>query len=180
LGIPESRLHQFQRNMAHAEKIIFDTDPFGVKSEDPELIMHMTLAYICCLTLDQQLALEIYLTQFEWETVNVTFSHVICNNDSIDHLSFIVVVDELSQQKLGNFVLRIEKMLESYGVPIYRPRSEMEPFHSTLGVVRKSYPIDVVLNKINTNITVWNSVPIAIETFFVAFPPVFNYANNTT
>jgi len=88
-------------------------------------------------------------------------------------------VDELSQQKLGNFVLRIEKMLESYGVPIYRPRSEMEPFHSTLGVVRKSYPIDAVLEKINNNITVWNSVPISIDSFFVAFPPVISFANTT-
>eukprot|EP01102_Stenamoeba_stenopodia_P010577 TRINITY_DN3206_c0_g1_i1.p1 TRINITY_DN3206_c0_g1~~TRINITY_DN3206_c0_g1_i1.p1 ORF type:complete len:275 (+),score=60.23 TRINITY_DN3206_c0_g1_i1:50-826(+) len=175
LGSNEQRLAEFQDNMMEAENFILSNP--GVKSVDGLVGLHMTLAYVCCLNPNQLLQLEEALTTFVWDSslVNVTFSRAVCNNDSYDHTSFIVLLDELSQQRIGNFVLQIEQLLEYYGVPITRPRSEMEPFHSTLGVVVEDYPVAQVLNDINGAITVWNSQPIAIKSFFTVFPPgVYN------
>jgi 2'-5' RNA ligase len=170
-GESNSRFLQFQNSMVEAEKLIRKRDSSAVSSTDGRPILHMTLAYLCCLDPEDLLNLEKSLQTFSWNPVNVSFSHVICNNDSIDHNSFILLADEDSQQRLSSFVIELEAHLVSFGVPILKTRTEMEPFHSTLGVVKNSYPIPEVLQLINSNITQWTPNPIFIESFFTYLPP---------
>ena len=55
--------------------------------------LHMTLAYVCCLNPNQLLAMAEALSTFTWSSalVNVTFGMAVCNNDSYDHTSYIVL-----------------------------------------------------------------------------------------
>ena len=122
---------------------------------------------------------------------------MICNNESADHLSLVLLLDEASQAAMGSVVRAFEEAIEvggggggggnavwrqgfggwqrksenAYrawrvmehphpsiacqraGVPISRPRSLQEPFHSTLGVVEAGYPLVDALAAINGNIS---------------------------
>ena len=55
------------------------------------------------------------------------------------------------------------------GLPIV-PRSKMEPFHMTLGVVNTTFPVEEVMFQINHEITTWSS-PITFRRYFVLLPP---------
>lgn len=46
-------------------------------------------------------------------------------------------------------------------IPVHIPRSKQEPFHSTLGVVQEGYPIDHVIQEINSQIPVFNKIPVS-------------------
>ena len=105
------------------------------------------------------------------EAVNVTFSHVICNVESVDHISYVVVLNNQSQTIMANLINTFEKAITASGIPIQYPRSAQEPFHSTLAVVNSTYPVATVLDQLNTQITVWNSQPILIDHFLLEFPP---------
>lgn len=99
----------------------------------------------------------------------VYFSHVICNVDSADHVSLIVLVDKATQTALAQVVAQLELSLIKQGIEL-RPRSQQEPFHSTLGVVNNSYPVDQVVERINNEVTQWNSNPISIYHYLMEIP----------
>ena len=58
----------------------------------------------------------------------------------MNYSSIIVLMDDESQQKVGVFVDHIEDLMTKNGIQVNKPRSQMEPFHSTLGVVKAGYP----------------------------------------
>ena len=56
------------------------------------------------------------------------------------------------------------------GIPIRRPRTTQQIFHSTLGVVNSTYPIDQVIDALNAQITQWSSAPIVMRHFALERP----------
>jgi len=149
----------------------------GVITND-DWILHMTIDYLCCYSVVTYGEIINIIAGVAWEPLNITFSNVICNygGDGFSGLnSIVVMLDDDSQARAQAFIERFEAAINASGIPIHLPRSEQEPFHSTLGVVEGSYPIEEVIAQINQQLPVFNQQPIEISSFFSVFPPwIFN------
>jgi 2'-5' RNA ligase len=170
---------QFYASFAKAVNILRSYP--GVISDD-YYVPHLTIQYLCCYTPMQWTRIIEAVNAVQWAPFNLTFQKVICNNggDGFKSLiSLIIVLDQKSQTLLGNFVDRLERAIKAAGIPIHRPRTEQELFHSTLGVVTGDYPVAKVMDQINTAIKVWNTVPMMVDSFWSFLPPWQFHANDT-
>jgi len=143
----------------------------GVITDD-KWILHMTIQYLCCYSFPDYVRIVEILASLKWKSFKIRFSKVICNYGgglSSKDNSIIVLLDKESQDNVANFVENIEKKISDYGIPIHVPRKNQEPFHSTLGVVSGSYPINEVIDEINEKYPVFNEELIDIHSFFLVF-----------
>ena len=70
---------------------------------------------------------------------------------SVNHYSICVFLDEESNERILDWVGRVEDKIGEAGVELSSRRKDQEPFHSTLAVVDgRSYPVEEVMAKINS------------------------------
>jgi len=140
----------------------------GVLSTDRGKI-HLTFQYLCCYDLPTFTKYINVIDNYKWHSVNVTYVKAVCNMDKgdPDHTSIIVLLDPPSQKIMSDVVTGFERAMVADAIPLPFNRSVMEPFHSTLGVVNKAYPIDKVLDEINAAIPSWSPVPINLKNFLL-------------
>jgi len=134
---------------------------------------HMTIQYMCCYDLLQYEDIIGVINDFKWQPFNLTFDRVVCNNggDGIsEFISFIVLLDQESQDSMFAFVEGVENALKAKGIKIHRPRVQQELFHSTVGVVDGSYPVAQVLQQIKQALPKFNSIPMIADTYWSFFP----------
>jgi len=162
---------EFRKNIDDGIDIL---KQYGTVITDDNLFLHSTLQYLCCYSPDELYRIGEVLDNYKWDPFNLTFSKVICNRGGdgiVSWISIIVLLDSDGQARMYNFVKGIENALVAAGIPVNTPRSQQEPFHSTLGVVTSDYPADKVVQIINQKIPVFNSRPMTVEYFFSIFPP---------
>jgi len=168
-------------NTSNAAIAIMNEYP-GVITDD-DWILHMTIDYMCCYSIITYGEIINIMAGISWEPLQLRFSKVICNyggDDFSDLNSIIVLLDDESQAAAAAFIKTIENAINASGIPIHKPRSAEEPFHSTLGVVDSGYPIDKVIDQINQQFPVFNSEPIIISSFFSILPPWIFNANGSS
>eukprot|EP01112_Ceratiomyxa_fruticulosa_P015089 TRINITY_DN439_c0_g1_i1.p1 TRINITY_DN439_c0_g1~~TRINITY_DN439_c0_g1_i1.p1 ORF type:complete len:233 (-),score=23.51 TRINITY_DN439_c0_g1_i1:133-831(-) len=175
LTMNKKGFQQFDNASKVALKIM-GSEPGVITNDD--LIFHTTLQYLCCYDIVQYNKVINVISKIQWKPFNITFGSAFCNfggdGDASDN-SIIIGLDAPSQVTVANFVDNVENAILNSGLPIIKRRANMEPFHSTLGVVSKGYPIDSILQKINQAIPVYNTEPIVVDSFTMLFPPfVFN------
>jgi len=151
----------------------------GIKSTDRGVI-HTSLQYLCCYGLGEYNKYIAVVNSFPWASVNVTYSRAVCNSDGgdEDHNSLIVLMDGPSQVRMQSLIKDFETALIAAGFHINRTRALQEPFHTTLGVVGKNYPVDAVLTEINNAIPVWSDVPINLKNFLLMPVPTWQFHSN--
>lgn len=109
--------------------------------------LHMSFNYFCCYTDADKATIKTVLSNIEWPRLNITYGKPAWRIDNRpDHFSIIVLLDDESNERMMDWVGKVEATIESAGVPIHIPRSQKEPFHSTLGVVKGStFPMEQAL-----------------------------------
>jgi len=148
----------------------------GVTSTDRGII-HTSLQYLCCYGSGQYNLYVSIIDSLSWHSVNVTYGRAVCNSDEGDqnHNSLIVLLDEPSQKAMGDLVKSFEAAMIAHGLPVNRTRAVQEPFHTTLGVVAKGYPVDEVLAEINAAIPNFSPIPINIKNFLLMPAPLWEF-----
>jgi len=144
----------------------------GVVTNDHDLL-HMTVQYLCCYSVATYTDMITIISKVKWAPLHLYFKGVICNNGgdgNSNDISVIVTLDPPSQQAVLSVVEQFEAAINASKIPIHKPRRDMEPFHSTLGVVTSSYPVSDVVDLINQQIPVFNTDPVIINSFFMVAP----------
>jgi 2'-5' RNA ligase len=134
----------------------------GVLSSD-RFIVHLTLMYICCASRD--IARSILLPAFRsvsWQPLNISYSKAVCNADG----SIILLADASTQASLSALVEQFENAAAARGF-IMQARVTMEAFHTTIGTVNRSYPMQQTLIDINTEIPVWTPHSVQFDRFWL-------------
>jgi len=148
----------------------------GVKSLDRGIV-HASLQYLCCYGSGEYNRYISVIDNFNWHSVNVTYGRAVCNSDAGDqeHNSLIVLMDDKSQKAMMDLIKGFEAALEAAGIHVNRTRDKQEPFHTTLGVVGKGYPVDSVLAEINGAIPNFSPTPINIKNFLLSPVPLWQF-----
>lgn len=123
-----------------------------VEGEHGFMSSHVSFSYYCCQTEAELATIKAVLEGMTWVTRNVTFSYATCAIDgpSLDHVSFIVMLDRESNERMMQWVEEVEARIEAAGVSLNTVRRHQEPYHSTLAVVNGSrYPVRRALREIN-------------------------------
>ena len=134
----------------------------GVRTDD-RFIVHLTLMYICCAS--PEIAKSILLPAFRsvsWKPMNISYSRAICNADG----SVILLADAVTQASLAALVTEFEKASAARGF-VMQARATMEAFHTTIGTVNSSFPMQQALLDINTEIPSWTPHPAQFDRFWL-------------
>ncbi len=134
----------------------------GVLSND-RFIVHLTLMYICCAS--RAIAQNILLPAFRsvsWQPLNISYSKVICNADG----SIILLADDITQASLSALAQQFENAAAARGF-VMQARATMEAFHTTIGKVNSSFPLQHALADINTEIPVWTPHAVRFDRFWL-------------
>ena len=134
----------------------------GVLSND-RFIVHLTLMYICCAS--RAIAQNILLPAFRsvtWQPLNISYSKAICNADG----SIILLADDITQASLSALVQQFENAAAARGF-VMQARATMEAFHTTIGTVNSSFPLQHALADINTEIPVWTPHAVRFDRFWL-------------
>jgi 2'-5' RNA ligase len=105
--------------------------------------MHLTLAYLCCLTLEEAYHVREIMQRFihdnnkVFHIPNVRFERVECWKERFNSITHIIVVDNASQQRLLILLQRLERAIQQEGIAVSIPRQSQMPFHVTLLGVRR-------------------------------------------
>ena len=101
--------------------------------------IHISFNYFCCYSAEDKAVINSVLAKHKWPEVEVTFDQPTIRIDSdaehIEHYSVILLLDDASQLKLAEVMEGVEGAIRAAGVDVHVPRSQQEPFHSTLAVV---------------------------------------------
>ena len=121
--------------------------------------LHVSLLYNCCYDDDQIKTISRVLSEtLSWQPQNVTFDRAEWRIDSFppaqqqppDHYSICVFLDKESNQRMQAWVAQVEAAIAAAGVPVHVPRSEQEPFHTTLCVVNgTTFPVAEAVRRVN-------------------------------
>ena len=118
--------------------------------------VHVSFEYWCCYSDGDVAIIKGVLDTWAWEPQNVTFDRAqvridSANDDgSVSHYSICVFLDAASNDRMMDFVGRIEEAIEDAGIEVLIPRKQQEPYHSTLAVVDgRDFPVEEALRKIN-------------------------------
>jgi len=116
---------------------------------------HISLSYYCCHPeVELQRIKDVVMKDWRrwWQPQRLNLSYATCAVDgpSLDHVSFIVMLDEASNRLMMDWVLRLEARIQAAGLPVHLSRRMQEPFHTTLGVVNGSaYPVRRAIEALN-------------------------------
>lgn len=114
----------------------------------------MSFNYFCCYQKEDLKTLHAVLEGFDWPEVQVSFDKPTIRIDSdandVSHYSFILLLDEKSQKIVHDVMSKVEAAVRGAGVDVHVPRSQQEPFHSTLAVVNGlDFPAAAALQAVN-------------------------------
>ena len=147
------------KNFLASMKIAGDVVKSFDSSVEPEADTknHVSFEYLCCHTDDELDAMRSVLDSIEWEPQEITFDRVKTRIDSPSksggpptHYSICVFLDEESNNKMLEWVGKVEAAMADAGVPVNVARKDQEPFHSTLAVVDGStYPVEEAMRAVN-------------------------------
>jgi hypothetical protein len=105
----------------------------------PQTRMHLSLAYLCCLTLEEAYHVREILQEFvhnaqhtTFRIPNVNFVRIECWKERFNSITHIIVVDNASQRRLLRLLATLEKQIRQAGIPIPIARTTQMPFHATL------------------------------------------------
>eukprot|EP00929_Paragymnodinium_shiwhaense_P042489 TRINITY_DN21978_c1_g1_i1.p1 TRINITY_DN21978_c1_g1~~TRINITY_DN21978_c1_g1_i1.p1 ORF type:complete len:350 (+),score=24.31 TRINITY_DN21978_c1_g1_i1:60-1109(+) len=114
---------------------------------------HVSFSYYCCHTEDELSRIKALLQTWKgWTPHNVSLSYVTCAIDgpALDHVSFILMLDEASNNLMHRWVASLQEDLARVGVKVNIPRSHQEPYHITVAVVNGTrYPVAEAIRQIN-------------------------------
>jgi len=165
---------QFRSGMDRAVQLLRELQPEGVVSDD-KLDPHVSLQYLCCWDVRQNMTAAKAIRSVPWSPIDIRFDRIVCNygGGGVEtNTSFIAMVDAAGQQALLELVERFEDAQRSAGLSIPRPRSQQEPFHATIAVVREGFPIDAALAAFNAELPApLTADPIRISNFLMLLPP---------
>ena len=161
----------FKLNMEAADRAIQAFGDATVTPLSSNTHIHLSFNYFCCYSKTDTATIKRILHSFEWPAVEISYDRPVWRIDSdaadVDHYSAIVLLDEASQQRMQDVMLAVEAAIRSAGVDVHVPRSQQEPFHSTLAVVSgKSFPAIAALQAVNEAVPpgTWNSAgPITLS-----------------
>ena len=133
--------------------------------------VHLSFNYFCCYSKEDKHTIKSVLNKYDWPLIDITFSEPVWRIDSdandVDHYSIIVLLDDESQTKMQKMIEDVEATIRAAGVDVHVPRSQQEPFHSTLGVVSgKDFAAIAALQAVNEVVPPgsWNSAgPITLS-----------------
>jgi hypothetical protein len=105
----------------------------------PQTRMHLSLAYLCCLTLEEAYHVREILQEFvhnakhtTFRIPNVNFVRIECWKERFNSITHIIVVDNASQRRLLRLLQTLEEQIRQAGIPVPIARTTQMPFHSTL------------------------------------------------
>jgi 2'-5' RNA ligase len=103
----------------------------------PQTRMHISLAYLCCLTLAEayhvrEILQEFVHAQTTFRIPNVNFVRIECWKERFNSITHVIVVDNASQQRLLRLLQKLEEQIQQAGIPVPIARTTQMPFHSTL------------------------------------------------
>jgi hypothetical protein len=104
--------------------------------------MHLSLSYFCCLRQNETHWIREAMYQWIQErspfSFNIAFEEnaIQCWHEGPNSVTFIILVDNQTQQLLLDMNHDLNRYLESMGVPIVVQREQQMPFHVTLQGVR--------------------------------------------
>ena len=164
-------VNAFIQNMEIADSAILKYGDATVTPLTQGTHVHMSFNYFCCYSIEDKLTIKSVLREYDWPVTNVTFQEPVWRIDSdannANHYSIIVILDDESQIKMQTLIEDVENSIRKAGVDIHVPRSQQEPFHSTLGVVSgKDFPAMAALQSVNEVVAPgsWNSAgPITLS-----------------
>eukprot|EP00929_Paragymnodinium_shiwhaense_P042488 TRINITY_DN21978_c0_g1_i2.p1 TRINITY_DN21978_c0_g1~~TRINITY_DN21978_c0_g1_i2.p1 ORF type:complete len:318 (+),score=20.07 TRINITY_DN21978_c0_g1_i2:107-1060(+) len=114
---------------------------------------HISFSYYCCHTESELSRIKAVLQNWQgWTPHNVSLSYVTCAVDgpALDHVSFILMLDEASNDLMHRWVASLEADLSRAGVKVNIPRRYQEPYHATVAVVNGTgYPVADAIRQIN-------------------------------
>jgi hypothetical protein len=138
---PTDALLALKDSMAAADKAIwrYGHEDVTVTPLSRGASIHISFNYFCCYSAEDRAVINDVLAKHEWPETEVTFDQPTIRIDSdaehIEHYSLIILLDAASQQKMAAVMEGVEGAIRAAGVDVHVPRSQQEPFHSTLAVV---------------------------------------------
>eukprot|EP01084_Bolivina_argentea_P232211 391421_1 len=178
----------FSNNYINATNIIKNNPKYKYYTLDHEraIGIHMAMHYTCCLSFPQTIILDKIYANFSFDPIEITFDKVECVldgryrkagyhwTDESSHVSLVIYVDQISQQKLYQITDKFERLAMEYnGNDIKdnelfgywkQTRRESQPFHVTIGVMYGNESnVEQAVDDINQQISIWNEKPIRIE-----------------
>ena len=85
----------------------------------------------------------------------------------------------MRKESMLNLTNTFENALISAGIPIYKSRKQMLPFHSTIGVVTADYPIQQALQIVNQNVSFSDLPPYNLHAFDTFLPEIRHHTANS-
>lgn len=176
----------FFRNAHKAIEIIRS---FGDVVDDDLLYLHTTIAYLCCYgDNDYNTLIFPALHSVVFSAFNITFNTALhcnydyyTNHDNATTSSLVVLLSNETQQQLMKLTQQLQGAITRITHLPVIPRSQMEPFHVTLAVVKQHYPVQKAIQKVSQEISSWTDHwgPIQISQFESLKPPqLFKARNN--
>jgi hypothetical protein len=138
---PTSALLALKDSMAAADEAIwkFGHKDVTVTPLSKGTSIHISFNYFCCYSTEDISVIISVLSKYEWPEIEVTFDQPTIRIDSdaehVEHYSFIIMLDDTSQKKMAAVMEGVEEAIRAAGIDVHVPRSQQEPFHSTLAVV---------------------------------------------
>ena len=119
--------------------------------------IHISFNYFCCYSDADKDTIKKVLAAHDWPLMNVSYDQPTWRIDSdasdVDHYSIIILLDDASQEVMHAEVAKVEEEVRAAGIDIHVPRSQQEPFHSTLGVVSGSkFPAIAALDALSVEV----------------------------
>ena len=125
----------------------------------------MAYTVMACITMAYTTMAYIVMAYVVIQTLpHVRFDRVACRLDKPGHISFILLADSASNERLQQRAATVERAVEKAGVKLSFRRRQLEPFHITVATTTKmigSFPFARALAKIN-NGTVWPVLDLAL------------------
>jgi len=158
VGIMDPFPASYTETVRKAGNLIKSIDPKGtiyLDGRGDRVSSHISFSYYCCYPPKQlQRIKDIAMAdQSWWKPKNLNLSYATCAIDgpALDHVSFIVMLDEESNRQMMQWVTDMENRIRAAGVPIHLSRRDQEPYHTTLGVVNgSSYPVRRAIRELNS------------------------------
>ena len=154
VGGSDPGLSSFHANVAAANDIMRQSK-FGRLSIKAKSYLHLTLAYLCCLSSGELSKLETVLSSDNcgtgWPVHRVRFTGAVLRYNKPGKFSIIAMVRPQDEDILQQFAIKFEECLQKSEVDIEIPRRHQWAFHVTLadGFGENEYAAEAALAEVN-------------------------------
>jgi hypothetical protein len=141
----------------------------SIKNFGAILQLHLSLDFFSCYTAEEQTAIEVGLSKYEWSSFNITFYNDITCDIDVKQGYIELSADAQSQTTLKTFVQGLQQSVRQNGnVTIKYPRNTNQLFHTTLLTADYRFPYDCMTaqlkNYLNGKLNQWVlGLPITLE-----------------